>query len=204
MSARGTNWSFNDPEIEPLVEIYQGSRNSYEHADALKAPPAGDLYDPKVHTPGSIANMLSKNYRIGFAAGSGPGSNGVAFTAVYATGLSRAAIFDALRQRRAYAATDKILLDVRFDDHLMGETYSTASDPRIRIVVKGTSAIRQVDIIRNNQVIYSRPGGATEHVLQIVDNDIREGANCYYVRVIQDDEAMAWSSPVWINFVSGL
>ena len=38
----GTDWRDNDPAVEPIVEIYQGDRMSYEHEGA---PRAG--YDPK-------------------------------------------------------------------------------------------------------------------------------------------------------------
>ena len=33
----GTDWRDNDPELEPVVEIYQGARNNYEHEGAPRA-----------------------------------------------------------------------------------------------------------------------------------------------------------------------
>ncbi len=30
----GTDWRDNDPEVEPMVEIYQGDRQNYERPDA--------------------------------------------------------------------------------------------------------------------------------------------------------------------------
>ena len=38
----GTDWRDNDPEVEPLVEIYQGDRVSAEHEGAPKAATRSD------------------------------------------------------------------------------------------------------------------------------------------------------------------
>ena len=35
----GTDWRDNDPGIEPVVEIYQGARNSYETLGAPRVHP---------------------------------------------------------------------------------------------------------------------------------------------------------------------
>ena len=35
----GTDWRDNDPEVEPVVEIYQGHRHNYEHFGARGPPP---------------------------------------------------------------------------------------------------------------------------------------------------------------------
>ena len=37
---QGTDWRDNDPEVEPLIEIYQGYRNSYEYEGAPRAATA--------------------------------------------------------------------------------------------------------------------------------------------------------------------
>ncbi len=34
----GTDWRDNDPEVEPVVEIYQGHRHNYEHFGAPRSP----------------------------------------------------------------------------------------------------------------------------------------------------------------------
>ena len=45
----GTDWRDNDPEVEPLVEIYQGDRVSAEHEGA---PKAATRHDPTSHAGG--------------------------------------------------------------------------------------------------------------------------------------------------------
>ena len=44
----GTDWRDNDPEVEPVVEIYQGHRQSYEH---LGAPAAAQPDDARTTPP---------------------------------------------------------------------------------------------------------------------------------------------------------
>src|SRR5207247_1613614 len=69
-TSMGTDWRENDPRVEPIVEIYQGDRMSYEHE---AAPRAG--YDPKSgkepanvagwYPKGFISNALGKGYKFG-------------------------------------------------------------------------------------------------------------------------------------------
>jgi hypothetical protein len=54
-------------------------------------------------------------------------------------------------------------------------------------------------LIRNNQEIHSRPVHAREVALAFEDDAPLEGPAFYYVRVIQADGHMAWSSPVWVG-----
>ena len=57
-----------------------------------------------------------------------------------------------------------------------------------------------VEVVRNNQFIYTaRPAGREAH-FTLVDREIPPGENFYYVRVIQEDELMAWVSPIWVTF----
>ena len=41
-TSQGTDWRDNDPEVEPLMEIYQGYSNSYEYEGAPRAATAGN------------------------------------------------------------------------------------------------------------------------------------------------------------------
>jgi hypothetical protein len=44
-------------------------------------------------------------------------------------------------------------------------------------------------------------GNATEARFTFTDHDPRPGVNPYWVRVIQEDQEMAWTSPVFVDFV---
>jgi hypothetical protein len=57
-TSMGTDWRDNDPKVEPIVEIYQGDRMSYEKQEA---PRAG--YDPKSgKKPANIAGWFPAGF----------------------------------------------------------------------------------------------------------------------------------------------
>jgi hypothetical protein len=171
----------------------------------------------------SVQYALSRGHRLGFIGGTdthfgqpGHGSHGVnegrGLAAVYAGELTRPAIFDALRDRHCYATTgDRVLLNFRVNDARMGEEVEIPVDMPRKIAVRaeGTGIIEKVEIIRNNQVVYTY----AERVLsaefeweddtplsQIAIPPAYEGDVpfvFYYCRLTQENRQMAWSSPVW-------
>ena len=58
----------------------------------------------------------------------------------------------------------------------------------------------QVDIIKNQQIIYTTHPNQRDVALTYVDQDPTPGSNYYYVRILQDDRQIAWSSPIWVNY----
>ena len=110
----GTNFAFSDPAMEPLLEIYQGCRMSYEADGAPRVNSADRFAD------GFAQSALAKGYKIGFIASSDHRSTHISYAAVYAEEPTREGIFRALQQRHAYAATDNIVVDVRIGDAIMG------------------------------------------------------------------------------------
>ncbi len=63
----------------------------------------------------------------------------------------------------------------------------------------GTRSIRQIDIIRNNKFVHTREPMQREANFTFTDNERPSGERYYYLRVIQVDDQMAWSSPIWIQ-----
>jgi len=102
-----------------------------------------------------------------------------------------------MRRRHAYAATDNIVLDFQADGHLMGEAFT--GTPKLRARILGTDFISQVDVIRNNEFVYTQKPGTKEFSFEYEDRQPKPGESYYYVRVIQQDGNLAWSSPVWIS-----
>jgi hypothetical protein len=172
----------------------------------------------------SVQYALARGHRLGFIAGTdthfglpGHGSHGInegrGLAAVYAKELTRTAIFDALRDRHCYATTgDRILLNFRVNDLRMGEetTISLHDKPRrISVKAEGTALITKVEIIRNNQVIYTHAKKDLSAEFQWEDNEslaqialspTYEGDTpfvFYYCRLTQENGQIAWSSPVW-------
>jgi hypothetical protein len=204
----GTDWRDNDPKVEPLVEIYQGDRNSYEMEEA---PRAG--YDPKSgkkpaniagwFPKGYVSNALAKGYRLGFESSSDHWSTHISYCIALAEKHDRAGILAALKQRHSYAATDNIIVDVRSGDHIMGDEFKTNKVPVLNVHVIGTGSIVGIDLLKDGEIVEvlrpENPGGS-EVKVEWEDPKPEVGVHYYYLRVRQGDGQLAWSSPMWIEF----
>ena len=209
-----TDWSFHDPDLEPVMEVYSCWGQSEE--------PSLDLWD-KGMTPGAGAwEILKQGYRLGMIASSDnhvglpgrsyphdrqvhtPFPGGLA--AVWAPELTREAIFDALVQRRCYGTTGvRIILSFTLNGQPMGGILeSRRNRPReIYAYIRGTDAIDRVEVVRNGEVVKTRrPRSRSEKdVCQLTWKDVTQLAEnaYYYIRAIQVDGERAWSSPIWVD-----
>ena len=197
----GTDWRDNDPELEPLVEIYQGDRTSYEHESAPRAAKSKEPYSqPGGFKPeGFVWNAWAKGFKLGVQASSDHASTHVSYAVLLAEDTTREAVLAAIRARHAYAATDNIILDVRAGEHIQGDIFTVSERPRLEARVEGTAAVEKVEIIKNNKYVYSSRPNKASVKLTFEDADSRPGEAYYYVRVQQADGQMAWSSPMWIT-----
>ena len=202
----GTDWRDNDPVIEPVVEIYQGARNSYE---VVGGPRVHDLTKmPAAQAPGGyqeegmVWNALAKGYRLGTTASSDHGSTHISYSMVYTPANDRESILDAIRQRHTYGGTDNLIVEAWANGHFMGDEFTTSERPSLRLKVRGTGPILRVDLIRNNQYIYNSAPEKRDVEINYVDMEAKPGLNYYYFRVVQEDGEVAWASPVWINLKS--
>jgi hypothetical protein len=201
----GTDWRDNDPVVEPIVEIYQGDRMSYEYEGA---PRAG--FDPKSNKlpaniggwePKGFINLaLHKGYRLGFQSSSDHWSTHISFCIALAERHDRQAIMDALRLRHCYGATDNIILDVRSEGHLMGDEFKTAAAPTLQVTVHGTQPLAVVEILKDSDVVATFKPGKRDYKGTWTDPKPTAGIHYYYVRVEQTDEELAWASPLWIDY----
>ena len=87
--------------------------------------------------------------------------------------------------------------------NLRGATILRATAAR-RLLAKiaGTAPLTSVEWIRNNQFIYSRHPRRSEFEFEFTDASPRAGENWYYLRIMQEDGNIAWSSPIWITVAS--
>jgi hypothetical protein len=190
-------WTDRKPDYEPLMEIYQGLRSSYEYRTA---PLDGKLGNTQTEEPGHFyQDALAKGLRYGVEASSDHLATHKDFTGVYSEELSRPALFRAMRARHTFAASDKIVLDFRMGEHLMGDEIHARRPPEAQVKVIGTGKIRSVEVIRNGAVVYTRGPGPERVEFRYLDRSPAAGENYYYIRVRQEDGNMAWSSPIWVT-----
>ena len=188
------------PQLEPIVEIYQGDRTNYEHRGA---PQSGRRKSDLVHggykPEGFVWNALAKGYRLGFQASSDHISTHISYAMRLADGPHRKAILDAFKQRHCYGATDNIVLDVRMGDHLMGDDFASPRPLPLAVRVFGTAPIRQVDVISNQKYVYTTRAQQTRGRPPLPRHRPHPGLRYYYVRVEQTDGQLAWASPLWLR-----
>ena len=228
----GTNWQYHNPMLQRLVEIYSEWGNSeypgnprpvtWDHQQETRAPREG----------GTVQEGLLTGARVGFVAASDNHSGQPGYcdlmgsfarrrayhgglAAVFANALTRAEIWDGLWSRRCYGTTGaRIILYVILNGKPMGSDISMSSlieDERtLEISVAGTDRIQTIDIVRNNQNIFTHEGQGDVERVEFTDGDPIEpllltGIHSpkrfmfYYIRVTQADGEMAWSSPIWIS-----
>jgi hypothetical protein len=200
----GTDWRDMDAKVEPIVEIYQGDRNSYEYEES---PRAG--HDPKGgkkpfslggwKPAGFIDHAFRKGARLGFQSSSDHWSTHISFCVVLAERHDREAILDALKKRRCYAATDNIIADVRCRGHLMGEGFKLEAAPTLKMHFVGTKPIADLSIVRDSNVIHTLKPGKNEYDGEWTDPKPEPGMHYYYVRLEQEDGELAWTSPMFID-----
>lgn len=196
----GTDWRDNDPQVEPVVEIYQGHRHNYEHFGAPRSATA-DTQIGGYQPAGFIWNALEKGYKLGFQSSSDHVSTHMSYAAVVTTENSRQAIIDGFKQRHCYGATDNILLVVRSGDHLMGDIFTTKEIPKLTIEAQGGKPLGKISIVRDNKYVYTDEPNEPEVRRQYSDMDVKPGeTHYYYVRVEQSDGNLAWASPMWITY----
>ncbi|MBI2743181.1 MAG: DUF3604 domain-containing protein [Chlamydiales bacterium] len=139
-------------------------------------------------------------------------------TAIYAVEQTREALFHALQNRNCYATTgERIVVGFFIAGSGMGTELSTKAKPGLAFnrhltgYIAGTAPLKEVSIIRNGEVMHTfHP---KESTLDFAHDDMEPLGNVvlpsaderppfayYYVRVVQEDGHIAWSSPIWIDY----
>jgi hypothetical protein len=190
-------WTYNDPEYEPVAEIFQAYRTSYEMP---KRP--GDQTSPNYKA--SIWAALAQGYRLGVIGSSDHWSTHLSYACVYAEQPTRASLFRAIQQRRTYAAMDKILVEFSANGHPMGAEFQTAGPVDLQARVIGTANLAKVEVVKNNEFVYTTAPGKPDCEFTFRDPAAAPGTSYYYLRVTQTNKLpdgspiMAWSSPIWV------
>jgi hypothetical protein len=207
-----TDWSIApDPDLEPITEIV----SVHGVSEALDSPAV--LHRP---VPGNfVRDALNRGYRLGFL-GSSDGHDGHpglahlasptgGLAAILARDLTRESVYEALRQRRVYATSGaRIVLRVTFGGYPMGSLVPVATvkaggegaipgvpGNMLLVQVIGTGKISYVDVVRSGQVVERVDGTGEQRANFALGFEGLEDGEYVYVRVVQEDGALAWSSP---------
>jgi len=200
------DWRYHDPTIQRLAEIYSKWGACEYPGNPLDRRPAKP---PREY----VQEALARGYRLGIIAGGdthdsrpanpAPEPFGIEFpdglTAVYASELTREAIWDALWRRHTYGTTGaRILLQFEVNSTPMGGEVSLCGPAEIKVEAVGTAPIQSIELIRDNEVIHHWQGCGEQVHLGYEDvTPLSDRGHYYYVRLTQVDGQMAWSSPVW-------
>ena len=191
------NWDYHDPEFQTAVEIFQ-CRLSCEHRGCPRQT------NNALQRDGAwVWDALARGLRMGFVASGDHNNMGIGRTALLVREVSQSGVVEALRNRRCFATTGApIYVDFRVDGHIMGSafTHGGAHAPTVMARIKGTAPLRDIAVIKNCRIVYSRRvDGADAHDFTWTDDDFDGSAAWYYLRVVQTDDEIAWSSPIWVD-----
>ncbi|MHC4442659.1 MAG: hypothetical protein ACYTA5_08710 [Planctomycetota bacterium] len=187
-----TDWSKWNPEYERIAEIYQ-VRGSYEFMRALP--------QVKVTREGHyFRDVLAMGIRIGTIASSDHGLVSGAYAGVYCSEFSRRGVMEGLRSRRTFGAMDRMVIEFRLSEELLGEKTEVESVPEFEVLVKGEAALTKVQVVKDGQVVHTINPRKLESRFIYSDPDLKPGGESYYyVRCEQENEKYGWSSPIWVR-----
>ena len=208
----GADWSGYNPTIYRVMEVY----SQHGNAEYIGCPRQIPYLNSQLQkgNEGNInttfQEILSLGMKMGVTAGSDSHSgrpglsnwtrvsrtyNG-GLTAVFGKEKTRKSIWEALYERHCYATTGpRIYLEFSINGYPMGSELQ-ANKRKLDVYCIGTHFIFRVEVIKNNRIIYIVESTSPKCTFSF--NDIPEKKeDFYYIRIIQQDTEMAWSSPIW-------
>jgi hypothetical protein len=146
------DWDYFDPRYSTLVEIFQACRGNYEGPGAFRQ------YSDAIVEGTFTIDGLMRGHKFGLIASSDHG-HGASYVGAFAESLSRGCVFDALQNRRTFAATTRdVIVDVRLEHPsgpvFLGEEAVTDGPRTFTIHAEGYTELARVDIVRNGSVAF--------------------------------------------------
>ncbi len=182
----------------PMPIVTQGGEQAGQHVvDALGLGyrlgfvGGGDIHDGRPGDELHSAQEMPEQYRDLRRQG---------IMGVWATELTREAVFDALWDRRCFATTN-VRMPILFEVNgaFMGQKADAHSPRGINVWAASESPIARVDIVRNGEDWQSAEPHETVFGWELEDEESGAEGDCYYARITREDGWVGWSSPVWIG-----
>lgn len=198
-----TDWSFSPPPgLEPVTEVVS------VHGQSESSATPGAIYDA---VDGNfVVDQLRKGLKVGMI-GSTDGHDGhpglgqlnapsSGLAGILATERTREAVYEALRARRTYA-TNGVRAILRFEvgGKPMGSVLPAEGPVEAMVRVVGTAPISRIEAVYKDGTtqLVGATGGPLAHKAWTLEAP--QAGDFLYVRVVQEDGGMAWSSPVFFE-----
>jgi hypothetical protein len=178
---RGRDWSVFDEELSPFAEVYSihgCSETDEEWIGLRRNTPMGPGFGA-----GTYQAALDRGYHLGAICsndnwGPMPGHYGRGTMACLAKELTRESLWEAFKARRVYGVTgDRIRLEFRVNDAIVGERTEAKGGREIFVEVEGCDALDRIELLRNGRVIathchqgaweFPRPGQRARFKLRV-------------------------------------
>lgn len=206
-------WQRTNNQLERLGEIY-----SNKTLKGTIEPDNMQNFETNEDETASMQYAWKTGHLVGVVAGSDdhlghPGldnfseyivdSGGI--TGVWAERNDREAIWKSLKGRHSYATSGpRIYLELRVDDHLMGDIIAIDKSGKVTVQVRvaGTAPLEKVEIVHfdgDRFSCFDIPEGMGEDTCEFKFQISVEEGQLLYLRVLQRDGEMAWSSPIWFE-----
>jgi len=199
-----TDWEVHDPKYQPVVEIFQ-CRGNAEYPNCpreINVSRHKPINNTKAYIDYAMAN---KKHKMGFIASGDHNSIGVGIAAVWVREINQNGIVEGLKNRRCFATTgDKIYVNMTVNGAWASDEATIHGDaPVIQIDIEAVDTIKSIEILRNSKVIKNiKPEPGLMQKASFVDNDLLPfEVLYYYIRIIQENGHIGWSSPVWVKTV---
>ncbi len=191
------DWDYHDSELQPVVEMYQ-CRGSAEYKGCQR-----HTHSATSHNGCYVRDALERGYKLGFVASGDHNFMGEGITAVYVTDISQKGIVEALKARRCYATTgDRIFMDFRINGYMMGVEVAVSGKVHVTAYIQAMQPLKSIHVFRNKDIVFDQSGsklnGKTNMTVEFTDSQYNHDSY-YYLRVIQVNNEIAWSSPIWVD-----
>ena len=157
---RGKDWSFHDPDVSPVAEIF----SSHGCSERPWGPPAMERnfnMGPRA-SGGSAVEGLARGHRFGFIASGDnhagyPGVWGRGLMGVWAEERTRESIWSAIRARRTYGVTgDRIRLWFECAGSPMGSEMKAGGEVRLKYDIRASDELERIELVRDGKTIDER------------------------------------------------